>query len=316
MRQVPAAGHEQAPGIALIDTPGTLEVFQGEYGTAMGNHRLKSIWVLRGENRWVTPESVSQSLVADAQVNIALKGSVEVFSGKPAFWPRHAFTTRTQGQSTYARDSWAWTASVGRTGLWLEALLPVESEFAQHTLYLGADYPRAVLDFSAGWQGADVSTTRQDVVRLVAGHPDAPRQEGSLLQTRSGARGGVSLQTQFYWPPHPTGPTAGYTAPMEKWVATTITGLTATPVILQGYYSQTYRPGHHNFSESFVFEPALEAGIPAGQLAELDASGVRQIFWHVGGNTSVIKLISEEGKVRDPQGGGVIGIPRVIPGRD
>ena len=324
MRQVPAAAHEQAPGIALIDTPGTLEVFQGEYGTAMGNHRLKSTWVLRGENRWVKPGSVSQSLIADAEVNIALKGSVEEFSGKPAFWPRHDFTTRTQGQSTYARDSWAWIAGVGRTGLWLEALLPVESEyaqdpirsFAQHTLYLGADYPRAVLDFSAGWQGAEVSTTRQDVVRLVAGHPDAPRQEGSLLQTRSGVRGGVSLQTQFYWPPHPTGPTAGYTAPMEKWVATTITGLTATPVILQGYYSQTYRPGHHNFSESFVFEPALEEGIPAGQLAELDASGVRQIFWHVGGNTSVIKLISEEGKVRDPQGGGVIGIPRVIPGRN
>jgi hypothetical protein len=324
MREVPAADHAAAPGIAMIDTPSTLEVFQGEYGTAMGNHRLKSIWVLSGENRWVKPESVSQSLVADAEVEIALRGSVEAFSGRPSVWPRHDFTIRTQGQSTYTRDSWAWMSSVGRTGLWLEALLPAESEysqdpmrsFSQYTLYLGADYPRPVLDFSAGWQGADPSTTREDVVRLVEGHPDAPAQEGSLLQTRSGTRGKVTLQTQFYWPPYPTGPTAGYTAPMEKWVATTITGLTLAPMVLQGYYSQTYRPGHHNFSESFVFEPALEEGIPAGQLAELEASGVRQIFWHVGGNSAVIKLISPDGKVRDPQGGGVIGIPRVIPRGD
>ena len=319
MREVPSASHMQAPGIALIDAQQSLEVFQGEYGTVMGNHRLKSTWSLRGDNRWVNPESLSRSIVQEADVNIALRGSVELFSGRPALWPRHKFTTRAQGQSTYARDAWMWTSGAGRTGLWLEALLPSGSEysqdpirsFAQHSLYLGADYPGPVLDFSIGWQGADPGTTRQDVVRLIPGHPDDPPQEGSLLQTRSGVRGKVSLQTQFYWPPYPTGPTAGYTAPLEKWVATTITGLTATPLVLQGYYSQTYRPGHHNFSESFVFEPALEVGISQGQLDQLEAAGVRQIFWHVGGNTPVIKLISADGSVRDPVGGGVIGIPRV-----
>ncbi len=321
MRKVPAADHAAAPGVALIDTAATLEVFQGEYGTAMGNHRLKSLWVLSGENRWVKPESVSTSLVAQAEVQIALNGSVAGFSGKPSFWPRHAFSTRTEGQSIYARDSWAWISGVGLTGIWLDALLPTEAEYSQdpirslgqHTLYLGADYPRSVLDFAAGWQGAEPGKTRQDVVRLVAGHPDDSAQDGSLLQTRSGSRGEVSLYTEFYWPPYPTGPTAGYTAPMEKWVATTITGLTVEPVILHDYYSQTYRPGHHNFSESFVFEPALEEGISASQIAELEAAGVRQIFWHVGGNSTVIKLISQDGKVSDPEGGGVIGLPGVRP---
>jgi hypothetical protein len=82
---------------------------------------------------------------------------------------------------------------------------------------------------------------------------------------------------------------------------------------LHGYYSQTYRPGHHNFSETFVFEPALEEGISAPQIAELEAAGARQIFWHVGGNSTVIKLISRDGKVSDPEGGGVIGLPGVRP---
>ena len=101
---------------------------------------------------------------------------------------------------------------------------------------------------------------------------------------------------------------------MEKWVATTITGLTVKPVVLHGYYSQSYRPGHHNFSESFVFEPALEEGISAQQIFELEAAGVRQIFWHVGGTSVVIKLISQDGKVSDPEGGGgVIGLPGVRP---
>ena len=319
IREIPINSSSGSEDLAIIGSPSGLMVFQGEYGTVMGNHRLKSTWSLRGDNRWVDPESLSRSIVQEADVNIALRGSVELFSGRPALWPRHKFTTRVQGQSTYARDAWMWTSGAGRTGLWLEALLPSGSEysqdpirsFAQNSLYLGADYPRPVLDFSIGWQGADPGTTRQDVVRLIPGHPDDPPQEGSLLQTRSGVRGKVSLQTQFYWPPYPTGPTAGYTAPLEKWVATTITGLTATPLVLQGYYSQTYRPGHHNFSESFVFEPALEVGISQGQLDQLDAAGVRQIFWHVGGNTPVIKLISADGSVRDPGGGGVIGIPRV-----
>ena len=36
----------------------------------------------------------------------------------------------------------------------------------------------------------------------------------------------VAIETSFYWPPHPTGPVAGYTAPLVRWVQTTITGLT------------------------------------------------------------------------------------------
>ncbi len=63
-----------------------------------------------------------------------------------------------------------------------------------------------------------------------------------------------------------------------------------------------------------MFEPALEEGISPAQIAQLEAAGVRQIFWYVGGNSAVIKLISAEGIVRDPEG--VIGIPRVQPGMD
>jgi hypothetical protein len=142
----------------------------------------------------------------------------------------------------------------------------------------------------------------EDVVVLVPGHPDAPPQEGSILKVRERTKGGVTLRTEFFWPPNPTGPTAGYTAPLEKWKQTTISGLTTEPIVISGYYSGTYRPGHHNFTEEFVFEPTLEEGIAAGQVTELDAADVRQIYWFESGSQThaVIKLIGLDGRVRDP----------------
>ena len=41
-----------------------------------------------------------------------------------------------------------------------------------------------------------------------------------------------------------------------------IHGLTDSPIVLKGSYSQTYLPGHHNFVEFFVFDPKLEEDIP------------------------------------------------------
>ena len=122
------------------------------------------------------------------------------------------------------------------------------------------------------------------------------------MQTRSFSAGGVSIETQFYWPPFPTGPTAGYTSPLEKWVQTKITGLTSDPIILRGYFSQTYRPGHHNFWEDFVFEPKLDEELSASQASELEEENVRKILlftdpWGQGGSMSFIGL---DGVSRSP----------------
>jgi hypothetical protein len=55
--------------------------------------------------------------------------------------------------------------------------------------------------------------------------------------------------------------------------------LTADPIVLKGYYSQTYTPEHHNRTEYFLFEPRLEPGIAPAILAELRVLNVR--FIHV-----------------------------------
>ena len=47
--------------------------------------------------------------------------------------------------------------------------------------------------------------------------------------------------------------------------------------MLKGWYSQTFRPGHHNFSEDFIFEPALEEGLPASIAQELAAKDIQAL---------------------------------------
>ena len=73
-------------------------------------------------------------------------------------------------------------------------------------------------------------------------------------------------------------PVAGYTAPLDRWVGTTITGVTMTAAQLSGYFSQTYRPEHHNFSENFIFDPHLEEGVGGAVLSEWDAAGIRALI--------------------------------------
>jgi hypothetical protein len=112
---------------------------------------------------------------------------------------------------------------------------------------------------------------------VVLSVPQMPNPD-DLLQTRKMTKGGVMIQTQFYWPPPPTGPTAGYTAPLIRWVETTLTGLTSTPIVLKNNYAQTYLPGHHNFWETFLFEPRLDPDVRPEVLTELQNRGIGRIM--------------------------------------
>ena len=99
------------------------------------------------------------------------------------------------------------------------------------------------------------------------------------LQTRAvTGTNGVAVTTSFYWPKPPSGIVAGYTAPLVQFVETQIVGLTTEPLVLRDDFAQTYRPGHHNFSEYFLFEPRLDPHVSSEQRAELLARNVQLIY--------------------------------------
>ncbi len=137
-------------------------------------------------------------------------------------------------------------------------------------LTLGVEYNEPVLT----WKYTGPNTTTTDLICL---RRCLEPQAGDLLQHRSFTEPkGVSISTTFYWPPDP-GAAAGYTAPLSRWVETVIEGYTSEPIVLHGWYSQTYRPEHHNFAEHFMFEPRLEPGISQQILDELRAQDIRLI---------------------------------------
>jgi len=109
----------------------------------------------------------------------------------------------------------------------------------------------------------------------------------------------VTVDTTYYWPRPTRGIVAGYTAPLIHFVETRLTGLTTNVIVLRDYYSQTYRPGHHNFSEEFIFEPRLEPGLSPSTLAELNASNIQflHVHWH-GENRVTFTVFRLDGSIR------------------
>jgi hypothetical protein len=63
---------------------------------------------------------------------------------------------------------------------------------------------------------------------------------------------------------------------------TRIEGLTAEPIVLTGYFSQSVGGGAHLCPKNFIFEPALEPEISSTILDELEANNIRLIYYTTG----------------------------------
>jgi hypothetical protein len=201
-------------------------------------------------------------------------GTLQTLQGSLSAWPgasnspSGAVNTWTTGNGNSRRD---WRLE---TTLTTEVTAGTPPVFTQNDfpvlLSVNHATPQPVLDY----QGA-IGATTNEVIFLEpqrASHPTDIHVERVMALTN-----GVEIRTSFFWPNEP--PTAaGYTAPLVRFDVTRITGLTSEAIVLTNYYSQTYRPGHHNFTEEFIFEPRLEPGVSAATLAELQALNI--LFLH------------------------------------
>jgi hypothetical protein len=274
----------------LLSEPRELCTFQGEMADVFANHRLKTRVVLSTKSAFLTPAALAQTLFADASVAYPLGGSVKTLSGSPAAWP----SATHEYAADIAKDKWKDGAGPEERTYAISAspvpeLLPPSLGplvgLRDFTLELQADYATPVTTLD--WQDI-VTEVSSETVTLGMCPVEGEPAKGAILVNRSmSAPSGVKVDTSFYWPPHPTGPTAGYTAPLYKWVETRIEGLTQSPIVLKGFYAQTYRPEHHNFTENFMFEPRLEAGIDPAIIAELEAKSIRMIYVRADSDPSI-----------------------------
>jgi hypothetical protein len=74
----------------------------------------------------------------------------------------------------------------------------------------------------------------------------------------------------------------GGTPTSVQFDQTRIEGLTAEPIVLTGYFSQSFGGGSHLCPKNFLFEPTLEPGISQTILDELKDKNVKYIYYTTG----------------------------------
>lgn len=284
------------------EAPLRLCTFQGESGSLFGNHRGKMIvslshrpTFLSGSNREAGFYTLVDLRLADGTVVSGAPGTLPgAFHEAPVrrefdWSPRvDGFVVGAGGSAREFRLETTLDWLVKRADIPLttldDALLVVQVEYA--TPQYDPEY----------WDGDMVVL---DYIRL-GDCPDATVVTSRHpLDHRRAVVGGVDIDIRLYYPPPPTGATAGYTAPLVAWDRTVIEGLTSAQIELRGYWSQTFRPGHHNFEEAFLFEPALEEGLDPGLVAELEAADIRQIYVRVGFDLATVQVIGGDGRPRE-----------------
>ncbi|HZJ13626.1 MAG TPA: PEP/pyruvate-binding domain-containing protein, partial [Chthoniobacteraceae bacterium] len=261
----------------LLNEPTEWVVFQGEFADAFAYHRLKCVLTASTLNTKLNA-TLAAPLHRDCTFDFVLNGALSNLGNGPFAWPGYRFLAPRPGLQL---DLWKASGEASAVTYRLRSTIPTQADAAVGPVLTQRDFngrlvaiyktPQPYLDFDGV-----VKTRSSDAASLI------PRGElipESALQTRRiQTPAGVVIDPQFHWPDYSDG---GFviikTFPLAAWDHTTITGLTTSPLVLTDDFAQTYAPGHHNFTEVFLFEPALDPGITPEQRAELEAANIRMI---------------------------------------
>lgn len=286
VREIPEAKSTTPAARFVMNQPAELVVGQEEFGDVFANHRLKSALAPSTHSMWLVNSNLAGGIYSTGRFDYLESTNRTQLSGALTNWPSawnspDGKTNRWQtGAGTNTR-TWELLTSLESHG-WPAAIPVLSQDDFSRTLRV--TYTTPVPTIVPFW-GA--TQTLYEVVRL---RPRADTNAAAIPVTRTFNHKGVDIVTCFWWPRPPRGVVAGYTAPLVRFAETRITGLTATPIVLTNTYSQTYRPGHHNFSEDFIFEPQLEPGLPGAVLEELKIKNIRLLYLRINGADSVTVL--------------------------
>jgi len=295
VRPLPRPGGGGLITAFLFGEPTEWSVEEGEFGMPLAKHRLKSRLSASSDPRRLDATGLSTSLYRDAQITFRREARWITLSNGPTSWT--GYRHRVAGDEV--TDGWEWGEGTDRMEFLLRTTVESRVAASASAWFVPGDFRRTLQVTHAtpqpelSWEGP--AQTRVDDVVLVR-RPG--RSSADLLQTRDFVRKASRIQTEFWWPPPPQGPSAGYTAPNIGFVRTEIRGLTTAPVELRAPEAQTYSPGHHNFSETFVFEPRLDPAVPASLLQELEAADIRILVVITGFVETEWWVVGTDGKLR------------------
>lgn len=277
VREIPRPADTQTPTYLI---PGTIELctFQGESGNVFGNHRGKVRWEVGLRGTALDFTSTSESLITSIDGEILVGDQVEAVQGDPAGWSGASAQTRDgeslnsfkMGSGALARDyDFVALAPTSAATRLTPIVFPQELSYRLTTNF--AEH-QPVVDWLDG-----ATTTDKDNVLLSSCAPEVLTSDYIERDIQIDFGDTITARTHYWWPPPPRGITAGYTAPLIFFEKTVITGLGSEPIELSDYFSQTYRPEHHNFGENFYFDFLLEPELPQHILTMLQDEDIRAL---------------------------------------
>ncbi len=273
VRQVPNPAATNPVTAFLVDEPGAWSVIQAG-GAVFGRHRLKSVWTLHTANLRLSDSNLVNGIYTEGSLEYLENGARQTLSGPLNTWPNAS--TSPSGAANY----WTTGSGAAQRAWRLETTLTTNVSGSEPPIFTPQDFAKEVTVTYAtpvpGLSRAGVPYwTNSETVSL---WQRAAVSGGEVLQARAFGTNGLLIQTSFYWPKPPDGVLSPVTVPATRFVETRISGLTANPIVLTNYYSQTYSAFHHNFFEDFIFEPGLEPGLAPSTLAELQAANIQLIY--------------------------------------
>jgi hypothetical protein len=280
IREIPQAGEATYRTPFLLGQPTQYWTLQGRGGNVWANHRCKSRWTLAPKSQWLdeanlqscTYGEVTIEYVADHQVRqvtselSALPEAAHVYNPAQSEWERYELV-----------DSWR-LADLCNPRTYRLQTSPIFQSTVPDPLVALDDF-RVNLEVEHEmpvlFNDTDTVTTEQISLYRPWQPTDVEMPEECSL---SDPNLGVTVTTSFYvhwgW---------GMGAPASvQFRQTRIEGLTTAPIVLTGYFSQSIGGGSHLCPKNFLFEPALEPGIPQQTLDELRARNVCLIYFTTG----------------------------------
>lgn len=267
----------------LVGNPETLCVYGSERADAFATHRLKTRIALDADDAPLSAERLAERLYDEARVDYVAGATLATLAGDPASFDGADHGVEPNGDEATVLDSWsasgaAWTLRTRLAATAARSENPVRTPddfFFDLTATWATPVPFLEYSFEEG-VGFVPATRSDEAVELWGYCPDDITIDASFVRVEQSFSlpSGLAIETSYWFPPPPRGATAGYTAPAIKWERTTIANLTTTPLVLTGYFSQTYAPNHHNFGGQYIFDPRLEPGVSAETAAELEAADV------------------------------------------
>ena len=275
---------------ALMPAVTALETSQGEGVDVFAAHAMKSRWKVTNEARWLSGpnQNLTTSPMTNIEVDYIEGGVVKRYAGPLSGFNQYAYKATGTSQ-VQTNDSWVSPAGKNELTVSMPDTAPVQDgpvrTLASQPMVWSQKLTKAV---NVLRYEVDPATSMTKLVKKAEKSVSAPLEKNVIVgpvierwnfkAARKGLAGAdVLVAPRYRYADQPVDQMVK-TDKLGAWEHTTIQGLTSTPLVLKGWFSQTMEPKHHNEPEVFVFEPALEEGISAQALRELKSQNIRKIF--------------------------------------